>query len=512
MGRKKGKSVRKNKQVGKAVVEPDEFTRAPHSFVVHRGKTGKFVQELAKDFRQVMEPYTASNIKVRPKNVIKDFVHVAGLLKVSHLVMFTKTALGPYMKISRFPRGPTLTFRVQDYTLGRDVRSSLKRQVTYAKQFANHPLLIMNSFGSTGEDRSLQLMESMFQNMFPSINPAKVKINSIRRCVLLNYDKESRTIDFRHYTIKVVPTGLNRGVKKIVTSRVPNLGRMTDMAEFMVKGGGGMSESEGEEDEASKVTLPQGMAARGAVSGQQSSVRLVELGPRMKLQLVKIEEGLLDGEVLYHEFVEKTDEEKKVIKEKRLKRKKEKEQRRRDQERNVKKKEKEKELNKNRSLEGMQKKEAKEKSWQGEKITEFKKEQEQLGETVDLGDTEKYVSSDDDEEWFEKEVGEKPEKDLFSGSSSSKAFDGGKSFNKRYNKKDNTKGGEKRKVFKGRNSGDGTNKREGIRDKDKKGKKKRPTKIFNSDGVGPNYKKSSGASKTGLKGVKGGKISKRKRK
>lgn len=330
MGRRKGKSVRKNKQVGAKVEEPEELSRAPHSFVVHRGKTGRFVQELAADFRQVMEPYTASNIKVRPKNVIKDFVHVAGLLKVSHLVMFTKTTMGPYMKIGRFPRGPTITFRVEDYTLGRDVRSSLKRQVTYAKQFANHALLIMNSFGAAEGDRSMQLVESMFQNMFPSINPTKVKVNSIRRCVLLNYNKDTKTIDFRHYTIKVVPTGLNRGVKKIVTSRLPDLGRMADIGEFMARAGGGLSESEGEEDEASRVTLPAGVRARGAVGGEQSSVRLVELGPRLTLQLVKIEEGLLDGEVLHHEFVEKTEEEKKAIKEKRLKRNKEKEARKRD--------------------------------------------------------------------------------------------------------------------------------------------------------------------------------------
>ena len=66
-----------------------------------------------------MEPFTASSLKVGAKNVVKDFVHVAGLLKVSHLCMFTRTALGPYLKIARFPRGPTLTFKVQQYSLGR---------------------------------------------------------------------------------------------------------------------------------------------------------------------------------------------------------------------------------------------------------------------------------------------------------------------------------------------------------------------------------------------------------
>ena len=44
----------------------------------------------------------------------------------------------------------------------------MRRQVTYEKQYLNHALLIMNNF--TGEDRGLELTESMFRNMFPNIN------------------------------------------------------------------------------------------------------------------------------------------------------------------------------------------------------------------------------------------------------------------------------------------------------------------------------------------------------
>merc|ERR1719464_1627680 len=265
-----------------------------------------------------MEPFTASNVKVRPKNVIKDFVQVAGVMKVSHLVMFTKTTRGPYLKLGRFPRGPTITFRVEDYVLGKDVRSSLKRQVTYAKQYANHALLIMNNFTGSEDGKSLELVESMFQNMFPSINPNKVKVGTIRRCVLMNYSKDTKLIDFRHYTIKMMPVGINKGTKKIVTGRVPNLGKCADIGEFIDKGGG-LSESEAEEDETSHVSAPSGVSVRGVVSGATSSVRLVELGPRLSLRLVKIEEGLLDGEILHHEFVEKTEEEKKEIRENREK-------------------------------------------------------------------------------------------------------------------------------------------------------------------------------------------------
>ena len=80
------------------------------------------------------------------------------------------------------------------------------------------------------------------------------------------------------------------------------------MGDFIEGRGGGVSESEAEEDDASHVTTPAGVGVRGVVGGATISVRLVELGPRMSLRLVKIEEGLLDGEILHHEFVEKTKE------------------------------------------------------------------------------------------------------------------------------------------------------------------------------------------------------------
>jgi ribosome biogenesis protein SSF1/2 len=112
MGKKgKGRAVKRNAHRPGHGNEEDEVSRAPHSFVVPLGKTSKCVRELVSDFRHVMEPFTASKIKARPGNVVKDYVHVAGVLNVTHMVGFTKTDLGPYIKIARLPRGPTLTFR-----------------------------------------------------------------------------------------------------------------------------------------------------------------------------------------------------------------------------------------------------------------------------------------------------------------------------------------------------------------------------------------------------------------
>jgi len=57
------------------------------------------------------------------------------------------------------------------------------------------------------------------------------------------------------------------------------------------------------------VDLPQDYVGRGAVQGQKVGIKLQEIGPRIKLSLQKVQEGLCDGAVLYHSIVRKKPEE-----------------------------------------------------------------------------------------------------------------------------------------------------------------------------------------------------------
>jgi len=189
--------------------EDEGLKKAPHTFVFNRGQVGKNVNQLVRDMRQVFEPFTASKLKVRKKNVLKDFVSVAGVLNVSHFVMFTKPEEGVNMRLCRLPRGPTLTFKVQAYSLARDVITSLKHPQNNPRQFSQPPLLVLSGF--SGEGLHFKLMASMFQNMFPSINIHKVQLRDIRRCVVLHYDEATSSIDFRHYNIRAVPMGMSLG-------------------------------------------------------------------------------------------------------------------------------------------------------------------------------------------------------------------------------------------------------------------------------------------------------------
>lgn len=50
---RKGRLVRKQKAGVSAEQTEEEYAAAPHSFVIHRGKVGKYVQELTADFRKV---------------------------------------------------------------------------------------------------------------------------------------------------------------------------------------------------------------------------------------------------------------------------------------------------------------------------------------------------------------------------------------------------------------------------------------------------------------------------
>ncbi|XP_063540804.1 protein Peter pan [Cydia strobilella] len=409
MGKRKGKCAKKNSTT-KQSLEPETLVKAPHSFVIHRGQCGKDLIDLAKDFRKIMEPFTASQLKERKKNTIKDFLSVSGYLHVSHMMVFTETEQGSYMRLARLPRGPTLTFKIHNYSLARDVVSSLRKQYVMMKAFQHAPLIVLNSF--SGEGMHMKLMATMFQNMFPTINITTVKLKNIRRCVLMNYNPSTKIIDLRHYVIRATPVGLNRGTKKVVQGKIPNLSRCKDMSEFFDKAAL-LSESEFEDDPGSQVLLPQALATRGAAQGSRSALRLHELGPRIALQLIKVEDGLMDGEVLFHELVEKTEAEKAAIKKKRDAKRKQKEGRKAQQEQNVKRKQREKEELKQKALEGIKKK---------REVTESQRLME-LANAESRGADEANGEADDDAEYYREAVGAEPDTDLFSAPRKRKAGD-----------------------------------------------------------------------------------------
>lgn len=131
---------------------------APKSFIIKHGQVGSSVSRLVRDLRKVMEPNTASRLKVclflpilhsvvkfkkkeRNRNKLKDYLTLAPTLHVTHLLAFTLTDIAPSLRIVRLSNGPSLSFRVERYSLMKDILNTSKRSRSIGMEYLSPPLV-----------------------------------------------------------------------------------------------------------------------------------------------------------------------------------------------------------------------------------------------------------------------------------------------------------------------------------------------------------------------------------
>ncbi|GMI23535.1 hypothetical protein TrCOL_g11279 [Triparma columacea] len=316
---------------------------APRSMVVKHGggENEPQLNDLVSDVRLLMSPATALKLKERKGAKIRDYAEMGPALGVTHLLAFSMNEGGNVnCKIARLPGGPTLSFKVKRFSLMKQVRAIQRRPIdTSSGIFQSAPVVVTNNFGGAEAAAHVKLMRITFQNIFPAVDVGTVRLSEIRRVVLFNLLKdEEEDVEVRHYAVRANPTGVNRSIKRVVQAKIPNLSKVDDIADYVVGNGGGMggamSDSEGE-DESSQVILPQKFVGKGNAKSQKSALKLVELGPRIRLKLAKVEKGLVGGDVMYHAFVKKTLEEVKEQRAKFFEKEAIKKRRREEQEENV---------------------------------------------------------------------------------------------------------------------------------------------------------------------------------
>ncbi|KAK8199883.1 brix domain-containing protein c [Phyllosticta capitalensis] len=385
----------------RAALQPNDGN--PKSMVIRvgAGEVGPSVSQLVRDMRLVMEPNTAARLKERKSNKLRDYATMAGPLGVTHLLLFSKSTSGnTNLRLAKSPRGPTLHFRVEKYSLCKDIQRAQKHPITGGHEYHTAPLLVMNNFTSASSSSTTPsatnpipkhleaLTTTMFQSLFPPISPATTPLTSIRRVLLLNRvpdpsDPNAYIIQFRHYAITTKPVRkdvprslrrLDRATRDAKHRGLPNLGRLEDAADYLLDpeadtGAGGYtsaSETEVETDaevevlETTRKVLNRKEKQRAAAAAaaadaaakaapnvrssvEKKAVKLVELGPRMTLRLQKVEEGLCGGKVMWHEHISKSAEEVRAMDKLWEGRRREKEERKRIQRENVERKKKDKE-------------------------------------------------------------------------------------------------------------------------------------------------------------------------
>lgn len=285
------------------------------------------------ELRRVMSPHTAMRLKERRSSKMKDYTAVAGQLGLTHILTLSQNSKSLSLRLARFPQGPTLSFKVERYCLQAHVKATQRRPFESPTAYLTPPLVVLNNFNDS-LGAHVKLMKITFQHMLPPLNVATVKLMDCRRIVLFNYDKATGNVEMRHYAIRAAPMGINRSIRRLVQTNVPNLGSMEDISEYVLGSNAGASDSE-MEDETSHVVLPEKYRGRGNMKSQKSAIKLSELGPRLTLKLKKVERGFMEGDVIYHEYIQRTPEEVKAL-ETRVKAAKElKRRRREEQELNV---------------------------------------------------------------------------------------------------------------------------------------------------------------------------------
>ena len=138
-----------------------------------------------------------------------------------------------------------------------------------------------------------------------------MNLSTCKRVVLFNLESDGEGghfIEFRHFGISARQRAVNRSIKKVINNKkVPDMSKFNDLADFILhnKGSGALSsDSELDDLPESKIVLPEDYQDKKG--GTSVSIKLHELGPRLKLRLLKIEEGLCRGNVVFHALVNKS--------------------------------------------------------------------------------------------------------------------------------------------------------------------------------------------------------------
>lgn len=404
----------------------DEAAKIPRSMVLRIGLNMKnhSLTQLVRDMRNVMQPHTAIKLKERKSNKLRDFVVMAGPLNVSHLMIFSQSEAGTtQLRIARMSRGPTITFKVDNYSLCKDVRKIQRHPKSItgeSKEYLNPPLLVLNGFTNPqSAPPHEKLLITTFQNMFPPIQPHSTKVSSVKRVLMIFKDQETGAIELRHYAIDAKPVEGSKSIKKLINAktnihkRLPNLNRTSDVSELLTDPysiGAFTSDSEVEEENIVDVTETSATTVKKDVSTTTSgisssaaetnvrkkAIKLTEIGPRLKLHLTKIEEGISTGKVLYHHNIKKSKKEQTELEQKHAERQRIKRERKEEQAANIAEKKSKKEAKKERRKQ--REEERKARLANGEEVSEDEDEEDADEEEQD--DEEEEIPEDLDSDLY----------------------------------------------------------------------------------------------------------------
>lgn len=155
-----------------------------------------------------------------------------------------------------------MLFRVVNYCRMKDVLKNGGQPFSFSFK---EPLIVLNNFTESNQVR--QIGRSI-QALFPNINLDTIHLSHIRRVMSFTYHNKS--IYFRHYKVVIKEGGVAHSFKELINQAQKDISQFRSFKDFVNQKGVG-------EQVESRV--------------EQQEVKLVEMGPRLKLKFVSFKEG-----------------------------------------------------------------------------------------------------------------------------------------------------------------------------------------------------------------------------
>ena len=108
----------------------------------------------------MMYPFTAMKLKESRRMKIKELCKAARNFGVKNLILFSSKLDKNYIRFCGNNKGPTFTFRVQKFSLNKDLQTKLPRNKILNPEHMGIPLVICKGFG----DEKLDLHDEFDEN------------------------------------------------------------------------------------------------------------------------------------------------------------------------------------------------------------------------------------------------------------------------------------------------------------------------------------------------------------
>lgn len=159
-----------------------------------RIKNRRFIV-FTKELGFVLYPYSIIGFpKIIESTVLKN-INLGKKLGISHLLIFSQQNFFFFLTLIKTGFGPFISFRILNFSLGKEIQPSLDHK--NLKDLS--PILLLNNFF---EDKISLTLKEALREIFPIEESQQILAKKSLKIVLIDFNKQNNTIDFRCYKVK----------------------------------------------------------------------------------------------------------------------------------------------------------------------------------------------------------------------------------------------------------------------------------------------------------------------